>query len=373
MSCTLYKQDSKGNIREWTITNKGDSYIVTYGTQGGKKTTSTTVCTPKNVGRSNETSAKEQCILEVDALIDKKLKSGYVNSIESIQSYKKLLKPMLATKIEDVLDENNIDHYVQPKYDGIRCVAYLEEGQIKYMSRSLRQFKPFPHITDKLEPFFKKHPDIILDGELYIHNLDEDERFRHITSVVRKKEHPQTDELQYVVYDTISDGDWTDRMKVVFSYFNQFEYDGTSHDPVSYSPYQHVSTIDKLNEYHQKVVAERYEGTILRDNKAPYKSGSRSKGLIKYKDFFDDEYVVVGVLPYEVSINGKPRTCGKLELRAIGETFTCTCKGTFEYRESIWQNSSDYLGKKAKVVYQRRDSGSLIPIFPVCVGFVDDR
>ena len=80
-----------------------------------------------------------------------------------------MIKPMLA----QVYDSNKFTielHsgvMVQPKLDGIRCI-FTKDGAY---SRAGNKFMNLAHLELKLVQFFKKNPDIILDGELYNHKL----------------------------------------------------------------------------------------------------------------------------------------------------------------------------------------------------------
>ena len=79
-------------------------------------------------------------------------------------------KPMLAHKF----DINRVDYtqpegyYIQPKLDGIRCL-FTADGAY---SRNNKKFMNLKHIEMALKPFFEQHPDVVLDGELYNHELN---------------------------------------------------------------------------------------------------------------------------------------------------------------------------------------------------------
>ena len=77
MSATLFKPAKTGATQQWSIEVQGDSFICTYGQLDGKMQTQVTKCEPKNIGRANETTPEQQAQLEAEALIAKKLKSGY--------------------------------------------------------------------------------------------------------------------------------------------------------------------------------------------------------------------------------------------------------------------------------------------------------
>ena len=112
-----------------------------------------------------------------------------------------MIKPMLAHK----LNENRIDWskpvYMQPKLDGVRCL-FTKDGAF---SRTGKQFMNIKHIEDSLKSFFKKYPEMVLDGELYNHDLRDD--FEKIISLVRKQKPTDLDRaeahkmIQYHIYD----------------------------------------------------------------------------------------------------------------------------------------------------------------------------
>jgi DNA ligase-1 len=78
-----------------------------------------------------------------------------------------MIKPMLAHKFNIKRVDYSKPVYIQPKLDGVRCL-FTKDGAF---SRTGKQFKNLAHIELELIPFFKENPDVILDGELYNHNL----------------------------------------------------------------------------------------------------------------------------------------------------------------------------------------------------------
>ena len=80
-------------------------------------------------------------------------------------------KPMLAYPVSDKPIDYSKPVFMQPKLDGVRCLIQLENNVITAYSRTGKKWKNIAHILMDLVPFFKKHPNIILDGELYNHDL----------------------------------------------------------------------------------------------------------------------------------------------------------------------------------------------------------
>ena len=121
-------------------------------------------------------------------------------------------KPMLAYPVSDKPIDYDKPVFIQPKLDGVRCVIQYEQvtplqtGPVAY-SRTGKKWKNIDHILEQLVPFFAKYPNVILDGELYNHDLKDD--FEKIISLVRKTKPTDEDRLessemvQFHCYDTI--------------------------------------------------------------------------------------------------------------------------------------------------------------------------
>ena len=63
----LYKRDAKGRVRQWSVEAMHGNVHVSHGLQDGKLVMQPTSCKPKNVGKSNETTAVKQAALEAAA------------------------------------------------------------------------------------------------------------------------------------------------------------------------------------------------------------------------------------------------------------------------------------------------------------------
>ena len=287
---TLYKRDTSGKIREWTIewqdtipairtvTGIKDGNLVT---SGWKETEA------KNEGKANATTAREQAQKEAEAEWKKKEEKEYFEYINQIDSYDKF-KPQLAHDYAKLNDGQKmlLDMISQPKLDGIRCIA-RKDG---LYTRQGKAITTCDHIFIALQPFFKENPDVILDGELYNHELKDD--FNKITSLVRKVK-PSIEEqtecfniVQYHVYDMAGDELFEDRMA--------FIQDQNFADPIVTVETYHANTQFELDDLYSEYMERGYEGQMVRNN-TPYEN-KRSKNLLKRKEFITEEFDVVEVL-----------------------------------------------------------------------------
>ena len=354
---TLYKKSKTDKILEWNIYVDGDDIVTIYGEMDGKKQEARKKAEPTNVGRSNERNAEQQALFEAESMAaHKKTASKYFESIEEAKKEEPLM-PMLAVSYEKVKKKVSFPITCQYKLDGLRCLAYLEDGEVVLQSRGNKQYN-IPHIKEELAKFFAKNPNVILDGEIYKHNLT----FQEITTRA-KKIRPETVELEYHVYDTIiEDSSWMLRSLKLDDYRKSFHS-----KIVKFLESQYVETEGSLETVHKKALEAGYEGLILRVSSGKYEVGHRSSNLIKVKSFLDAEYKIVGI----TDGSGKASECIIYICQddKTGKTFHVVPACSLEQRNLDYTKykTNPPLGRKLTVKYfELTDEG--LPRFPVGVG-----
>ena len=249
------------------------------------------------------------------------------------------------------------DSFIQPKLDGIRCYI-TKDGAF---SRNHKEFKTVEHIKKALKPLLKLFPHLILDGELYNHQLKDD--FNKIISLVRKK-NPTAKETE-------------DAEKYI--QFHWYDYCNTNYKPgeglgykgrnivikdaieklnsrhVIEVPTHEVSTIEPARSWHKDFLEHGYEGSIIRTNK-PYEQ-KRSYNLQKFKDFHDSEARITGWVEGQGKRTG---TIGKfLAIDNNGITFGMPVMDDYKIMEKMYNIADWYIGKIATFTYfQRTPAGS---------------
>jgi DNA ligase-1 len=258
------------------------------------------------------------------------------------------MKPMLAHKFDEKRVDWSQPVYIQPKLDGVRCL-FTKDGAY---SRAGNKFMNVAHIELALIPFFKQYPDVVLDGELYNHELKDD--FEKIISLVRKQKPTADDRLeakqlvQFHVYDYF-DGVMYDSYKTrMHQLVNSAIYD----IQIKYVPAYLVDSYNYAREIHTDFLAKGYEGSIIRLD-GLYKHG-RSYDLMKFKDFSDDEATIIG---YEAGKGKRTGTLGKFFMMDDeGIEFGCPPGKGFTYKDlaNILDNIHDYIGKRATFTFFER-------------------
>ena len=160
---TLYKRATNGKVVEHTIEVENNCFRTISGYTDGIKTTSEwTCCSGKNIGKKNETTPNEQAMAEAKAMWTKRVELGNFENINDIDN-EVYFSPMLAHKWEDRKDKVKYPIASQKKLDGVRCII-KSDGM---WSRNGKKILSALHIFEDLKSIFEKHPDLILDGELF--------------------------------------------------------------------------------------------------------------------------------------------------------------------------------------------------------------
>lgn len=363
---TLYARTNTGAIQEWTVEIEDGSYRTIHGQVGGKlQTTEWTVCVTTNEGRANERLPDMQAIFEARAMWQKKLDSGYHEDVSNIDNFT-FVEPMLAKKWEDRKDKVKFPLYCQPKLDGLRAVISKDGA----FTRQGKKWVSIPHILQALDSIFDRYPDLILDGELYNHDLHDD--FNKITSLVKKTKPKDKDLVesakivQFHWYDTASDKyTFSQRRNWMVELYNRFDLP----DCIQLVPTHKVVDLESLDKYYGHFIENGWEGQMVREN-LPYEF-KRSSTLLKRKEFQDKEYRVEAII--EGTGNRSGMAGSMVFTNELGHTFNANIKGTREYLKYIWEHQEEFIGKMATVRFFNLTPVKLIPRFPYVYGFSSDR
>lgn len=358
----LYKRTHTGAIQQWEIVVEDNTFYTVEGQVNGKQTTSKpTLCEAKNEYKANATTSQFQAYKEAQARWKKQTEKGYTPDIRKIDTAKKFFEPMLAKKYLDYKDDIEFPVLVSRKIDGSRLVAKADG----LWTRNGKQYVSCPHIAKILQPLFDKHPDWVVDGEIYSHEVP----FEKIMSLVRKSK--PTDEdiaesekiVQYYIFDGVTDNvdaDFTDRFTAIRKEIDNLIGRNKS---LVFVETEGAFKHDEVISLHDMYVKEGFEGAMVRITRQPYEN-KRSKYLLKYKKFFDEEFEIQDV---EEGIGNRSGMAGRLVMKMKdGRTFGSNMRGGEEYYKELLKNRKKLIGKKATIRYQELSQDD-IPRFPVAV------
>jgi DNA ligase-1 len=354
----LYKRTSKGALQEWTIIQEGDQFYTIEGQVDGKLTTSKpTICAPKNVGKSSETTGEQQASSEAQAKAKLKMDKGYVTDINKVDS-SDAFTPMLAKEYAKFKHKIKYPCAVQPKFDGVRSNVSIAHKQL---SREGRPQVSAPHLYEAILPILTSN--VVIDGEIYNHDLRYN--FDQIISLARKSKPTNKDltesanVLQYHIYDMFLKDEpemlFFDRMKIL-----EQKVKGLNHPMIVMCPTYIVFNEAELNDIYDKFLEMGYEGMMVRNNVEYHQK--RTDNLLKRKEFQDAEFEILDILEGVGNRSGMAGTI-LLKLNDNGDTFNSTAMGGEDYYRELLTNKDKYIGKLATVKFQNYTPAG-VPRFP---------
>jgi DNA ligase 1 len=274
-------------------------------------------------------------------------------------------KPMLAYPVSAKPIDYSKLTFIQPKLDGVRCViqaepAYSKAGypitgyNVVAYSRTGKEWKNIEHILEQLQPFFDKFPNVILDGELYNHDLRDN--FEKIISLVRKTKPTDEDRLeaskltQFHCYDIIDE-------KLPFDQRIEFVNESLMllGDSIHIVDTLMVHDDEDAQHVHKSNLEIGYEGSIVRTNDTY--ACKRSHNLRKFKDFKDAEANITGWVEGKGKRKG---TIGKFTAIDVDENeFGMPVMGKFKDLQDNFEEMKTWVGEVATFTYfERTRAGS---------------
>lgn len=345
----LYAKNKNGAWKEWNIrvhmTSDDTPRIeIQHGLFEGKKITETLVILKAKRGYN---SLWDQAVFTAQSKWNHKHnRENYQPSMEDTIEKKATNSPMLA-KTFDNGKHLRFPLYIQPKIDGLRCLAHPNG----LFSRTGCPFLGLDAIKNDLKTYFLKHEGCVVDGELYSDEMP----FEELSGYCRRqKEIPSGKKVVFHVFDVIPSRGHTsfeDRLKLLPKETEHIRLVQT----------QQIEKPEQIEENLKKFVADGYEGIILRNRDGVYRAGHRSWDLQKYKLFQEEEFEIVGF----TEGTGREKGLVIWECQTVeGKTFHVRPEGDHDTRRNMFQNANGYIGKKLTVIFQEYTKEN-IPRFPV--------
>lgn len=246
--------------------------------------------------------------------------------------------------------------FVSRKLDGVRCICFVHGDNIRFFSRNGKEFLTLGKVAEEIRRL--GITDLVLDGELCLMNEDGSDDFQGILKQIQRKDHT-IENPRYQIFDILQAGEFAgDDESPIFSTRidcrESLLGDLKSSTVLEMLPQVRIKDEDALEELKSQSKDSNWEGLIARKD-TPYSSG-RSKHMLKIKEFFDDEYIVTGLImgPQRVIVNGKE--VGEDMLSAVtiehkGSQVQVGSGFTIEQRRYYYKNISEMMGATITVQY----------------------
>lgn len=238
---------------------------------------------------------------------------------------------MLAVQAPIDLSKLKYPLAIEPKYDGVRCIAIKDSGKVTLYSRNMKPFLNFQELAEFCAKDMEDNT--VWDGEI----ISED--FQQLMHRTHAEEGKNDDiPVEFVIFDILTLDEWkagkSDR-----------PYNVRKQQDKDYA----IATCESdLYAYYQEALKNGYEGVMIKNLESPYISG-RSNYWLKLKPTDTADLYIMG---FE---EGKGKHKGKLGalLCEYGKVKAKVGTGfTDAQRERMWADKDKLWGKMIEVEFQ---------------------
>lgn len=331
----------------------------------------------QNIGTTEQT--KESVRMFVDSFEDelselikkiilKDLKIGV--NIETINKVFPKLIPVFKTALcetyETEKDLRGSRYMIQPKLDGVRCMAIVKDGGVELYSRNGSRISGYDDIEDALNA--GEWNGYVLDGEIM--GEDFDNTMEGLFALGKQKK------AKYYIFDIMTIAQFNER-KVPSPYNERYiryssiirQYEGSPLVPVKGIFVSRSEYIADSEELMNTYVKQGYEGIIVKDLQAPYEF-KRSYNWLKDKPWLYEDFRVIAFKEGEGKYAG---TLGAITIVTKDDVMVDVGSGFSDaQRDEIWNNQSKYNWVLAEIKFQgyTKDGSLRFPTFKI---FRDDK
>jgi DNA ligase-1 len=252
---------------------------------------------------------------------------------------------------------------IEPKYDGVRVVLMVENGDVTALTRNGKRVE---NIENLLLEARCELPDGVYDCEAF------DSSWNVTLSAITKAGAPNIHTIRLNVFDYLTLEEWRRRSSHIplLSRKHRLEQVLRSVDCkyVRKVPYFIVDQ-SGINKYYERFTKEGFEGAIIKDPNSYYLF-KRSNAWLKLKERDVQAYKVVGA---EVGTGKYTHVLGALIVQdRDGTTFKVGGGFTDKQRKEFWENRNSLIGQCVEVVLFPSKQKASKASFPVFLRFRPD-
>lgn len=248
--------------------------------------------------------------------------------------------------------KSRTSYAVEPKYDGLRCVAIVESGVVLLLSRNGLPFTSSDHLKEQILELTKGLGDCVIDGELISGNFNES------SSAVRRKEQ-QNENTNYHLFDVMGMDEWNNPLRPYYQRRQDLESlfpRDTEFKNLKLVPSFRVETDEEVMNLYNRFLDTGYEGAIVKNVKGLYRKG-KHRDWLKLKEINDVDLLVKDVIQGEGKYYGM---LGAVIVYFKGKRVSIGTGFSDEEREMFWADPNLIRGKVIEIHYhQATPDGSL--------------
>ena len=247
------------------------------------------------------------------SIIDRNLKTRSTASMINkvipglIPTFDVALANSFDEKMAKKVNFNEDNWYVSRKLDGCRCICIIDEnGEPKYFSRAGNEFLTLKNLDVEIISLGLKNT--VIDGEICMLDENGNENFQGIIKEIKRKDHTIENPFFYM-FDILTLEEFVNKEGTTPFSIRNVQLDNLFFERefknIGYLEQKLLIDERMLTHYIGLAKENNWEGLMLRKD-ATYQ-GKRSNDVLKVKQFYDAEYVVVDIQngPFRVIVDGK--------------------------------------------------------------------
>lgn len=265
-------------------------------------------------------------------------------------------------------------YYLSRKLDGVRCICFYSKGEIKFFSRAGNEFvdkngdSTLQRLYGPLKEVFNGMSPTVFDGELCIVDENGKEDFSSVMKQIRK----EVINPRYCIFDILTPEEFNagEGNKTFRRRNNKLRLFENIHPSIKILEQLEMND-DNWEKMVKRAEVEGWEGLMIKRN-VKYSSG-RSKDLLKFKEFHDEEFKVIDIItgPFRMTSKETGLEVTIDTMTAVVIDFYGTRVGSgfsVDERQMFYKNPRLIIGKSITVQYfektKNQDNDDLSLRFP---------
>jgi DNA ligase-1 len=295
-------------------------------------------------------------------IIDRNLKTRSTTSMINkvipglIPTFDVALANSFDEKMSKKVNFNEDVWYVSRKLDGCRCICIIDEnGEPKYFSRAGNEFLTLKNLDAEIISLGLKN--MVIDGEICMLDENGNENFQGIIKEIKRKDHTIENPFFYM-FDLLTLEEFVNKEGTLDFSVRDVQLDNLFFEKefknIGYLEQKILLDERMLTHYIGLAKENGWEGLMLRKD-APYQ-GKRSNDVLKVKQFYDAEYIVVDIenAVNRVIVDGKE--VEEMMMRNVviehkGSRVQVGSGFSHEQKRYYFEHPEEILGKQITVQY----------------------
>lgn len=287
----------------------------------------------------------------------------------------KQFKVQLAKSLDDCKKKVTFPVAIEPKYDGMRAIIVVSDGQASAYSRVGHELPNVQFIADYIAK--RTHENCVIDGELFGTSWNDTLKYVKTTkNLTAEKREYLLENVKFYAFDFLTlDEFYGGECKKPYWHKRNlcrrnklvewYESACKNESPVCLVPVEFAETFEEIDVLYDKFLLAGYEGIMVKQLAATYK-GKRTDGWLKYKPFVSIDCIITDVLPGKVNTRLE-NTLGRISVEYEGVAFNVGSGFSDEQRDAFWTTKEDLIGRYVEVKVNKdfglKESKVNFPVF----------